>query len=176
MHRKKWAEAADIEPEPLFEITPKKLQQKELPPPVADALINPYKESQKQQKQQKKDSAEENDEYDSDSFEEEIVEEKREIPPEKAETPSEEDEGDMKNVIMNLGKKQRDILRESLSTMKQVWQQHAELPEEIISDEDNDAKPAAAKKPDVTPQSVPRPKIICQNSGYEITSCSSAIC
>eukprot|EP01022_Parablepharisma_sp_SALTPOND_P020436 TRINITY_DN372_c0_g1_i1.p1 TRINITY_DN372_c0_g1~~TRINITY_DN372_c0_g1_i1.p1 ORF type:complete len:1264 (-),score=175.40 TRINITY_DN372_c0_g1_i1:6620-10411(-) len=71
----------------------------------------------------------------------------------------------MKNVIKTLGKKQRDILRESLSTMKQGWQQPGELPEEIISDEDTEQKQAKKPEPQpspIIPQSVPKPKIVCQ--------------
>jgi hypothetical protein len=50
---------------------------------------------------------------------------------------------------MNLDKKGRDILRESISNMKQVkWQaQEAELPEEIVSDSGETLHPEPKREP-----------------------------
>ncbi len=84
-------------------------------------------------------------------------------------------------MIKTLGKKEIDILRQSLSTMKQGWnpaqqqpQHHAqglvkdELPEEIVDDE-NEAKKVESvpeQKSEPAPKKVPtekpRPKIVCQ--------------
>ena len=49
-------------------------------------------------------------------------------------------------------------MRESLSTMKPIiWQQkaQAELPEEIVSEEEENKKPAEIQQP--------KPKIVCQS-------------
>lgn len=67
---------------------------------------------------------------------------------------------------MNLNKKERDILRESLSIMKHFPEQAAELPEEIIKEEDVEQNPSQHDKKLVHDKSTPavflaKPKIVC---------------
>eukprot|EP00826_Nyctotherus_ovalis_P057794 TRINITY_DN7910_c0_g9_i2.p1 TRINITY_DN7910_c0_g9~~TRINITY_DN7910_c0_g9_i2.p1 ORF type:complete len:645 (+),score=196.05 TRINITY_DN7910_c0_g9_i2:576-2510(+) len=88
---------------------------------------------------------EEEEKYYSDSFEDE----EDDSPAQKEAKESPDD--NMASTIMNLEKQQRDILRESLSTMKQ------ELPEEIVSEEETEqsaVKEAAQAKPKIVYQNL----------------------
>ena len=69
------------------------------------------------------------------------------------ESPMKKEEDNMINTIMNLEKKQRDILRESVSTMRQAWQEQ-ELPEEITPNEETEQNII---------KQTPKPKIVCPN-------------
>jgi len=172
IHRKKWADANGFEMPNFLEVDPQSMKKDRADSYKGDSVLQELPPNE----------YEAENEYNSDSFEEEPEEKaeqlKSEQKSEKSESGSDfDDENKMKKEIMNLGKKQRDLLRESLSTMKFGQQISNELPEEIISDEEKpkeieypiDTKPTeiktAKKQPqEISPEapaSVPRPKIVC---------------